>query len=214
MAELEIPIAPLGQPGRVPLLQALLGLGVGVLGGALQGTILATPLVNGIACGALFGVVFGLFFSRRATTPGAGLIWGIAAALLLWIVLPAGILPLLRGGHSMGMLSDAQATFPQLVAFLICLGMPVGVALGTWEESHSRTPQSKFSWGRAIVAGGLAGAIAGFIFGQWVSSGNYFPLLAGYGELGSRTATVSAHFAIALLIGATFGVLFQRDVRG
>jgi hypothetical protein len=214
MAELEIPIAPLGQPGRVPLLQALLGLGVGVLGGALQGTILATPLVNGIACGALFGVVFGLFFSRRATTPGAGLIWGIAAALLLWIVLPAGILPLLRGGHSMGMLSDAQATFPQLVAFLICLGMPVGVALGTWEESHSRTPQSKFSWGRAIVAGGLAGAIAGFIFGQWVSSGNYFPLLAGYGELGSRTATVSAHFAIALLIGATFGVLFQKDVRG
>jgi hypothetical protein len=56
--------------------------------------------------------------------------------------------------------------------------------------------------------------LAGFIFGQWVSSGNYFPLLAGYGEPGSRTAAVVLHSAIALLIGVTFGVLFQRDVRG
>jgi hypothetical protein len=111
-------------------------------------------------------------------------------------------------------LSDARASFPQLVAFLICLGMPVGVTLGAWGELHFAPPQPKFSWGRAIVAGGLAGTLAGFIFGQWVSSGNYFPLLAGYGELGSRAATVVLHFAVALLIGATFGVLFQKDVRG
>jgi hypothetical protein len=216
MAELEISVAPRARQGRGATLwlPAVLGLGIGVLGGALQSTLLVTPLMNGIACGALFGVAFGLFFFRRATSPGAGLIWGLASALLLWIILPAGILPLLHSRHSMGMLSDARASFPQLVAFLICLGMPVGVTFGTWGEFHSRRHQTKFSWGRAIVAGGLAGAIAGFIFGQWVSSGDYFPLLAGYGELGSRTATLSLHFAVALLIGATFGVLFQKDVRG
>jgi hypothetical protein len=216
MAEPDISLAPRHRRGRASFfwLQSLLGLAIGVVGGALQSVLLATPLLHGIAYGAVFGIAFGLFFSRRATSPGAGLIWGVAAALLLWIVVPAGILPLRHASHSMGMLSDARANFPQLVAFLVCLGMPVGVTLGTLGEFHLRKSQPKFSWGRAIVAGGLAGTLAGFIFGQWVSSGNYFPLLAGYGELSSRSATLALHFAVALLIGATFGVLFQKDVRG
>jgi hypothetical protein len=216
MAELDISLVPQAQQGgRAAFwLEPLLGLSIGVVGGAVQSFLLGAPMMHGFTYGALFGITFGLFFSRRATSPGAGLIWGVAAALLLWIVVPAGILPMRHGSHTMGMLSDARENFPQLVAFLICLGMPVGVMLGTWGEFHSRTPQLRFSWGRAIVAGGLAGTLAGFAFGEWVSSGNYFPLLAGCGELDSRTATVVLHFAIALLIGATFGVLFQKDVRG
>ncbi len=221
MAEIDISTAPqledpqLRKSGMAWFgFEPLLGLGVGILGGALQSVLLATPLAHGIVFGALFGFVFGALFARRATSPGAGLIWGVAAALLLWMVVPAGILSLRRSGPSMAMLSHARADFPQLVAFLICLGMPVGVTLGTWGGFHSRTRQPSFSWGRAIVAGGLAGTLAGFIFGQWVSSGNYFPLLAGYRELGSRAATETLHFVVALLIGATFGVLFQRDVRG
>ena len=216
MAELDIPVASRIRPGGVGTfgLQRLIGLAIGGAGGALASVLLATPFLYGIVYGALFGLAFGLFFSRRATTPGAGFIWGVAAALLLWIVGPAGVLSMRRGGNPMGMLSDAQAKFPQLVAFLICLGMPVGITMGTWGLLDSRRPQRGFSWGRAIVAGGLAGLLAGFIFGQWVSSGNYFPLLAGYGEPGSRTAAAVLHSAIALLIGATFGVLFQRDVRG
>src|SRR5215467_4901057 len=216
MAELDISATPRIQLGRVAAfrLQSLLGLAIGTAGGALQSILLTTSLITGLIYGALFGAAFGAFFSRRATSPGAGLIWGLAAALLLWIVVPAGILPLRRASHSMGMLSDARASFPELVAFLICLGMPVGVTLGTWGEFHNRTARAKFRWGRAIVAGGLAGTLAGFVFGQWVSSGNYFPLLAGYGELSSRAATLVLHFAVALMIGATFGVLFQKDVRG
>ena len=181
-----------------------------------QSVLLATPLAHGIIFGALFGAAFGVFFSRRATSPGAGLIWGVAAALARVDGRTGGdsvAAPL--GGLPMAMLSDARADFPQLVAFLICLGMPVGITLGTWGEFHSQNDVSRrFSWGRAIVAGGLAGTLAGFVFGQWVSSGNYFPLLAGYRELSSRAATEILHFVVALLIGATFGVLFQRDVRG
>src|SRR5215470_13747090 len=215
MAPLDISVAPRIRLGGVVLpLQPLLGLAIGVGGGALQSVLLATSLMNGVLYGALFGAAFGVFFSRRATSPGAGLIWGLAAALLLWIVGPAGILSMRHGAHPMGMLSDARASFPQLVAFMTCLGMPVGVALGTWSEFHSRRRAPRFSWGRAIVGGGVAGLLAGFIFGQWVSSGNYFPLLAGYGEPESRAATVALQFAVALLIGAAFGVLFQRDVRG
>ncbi len=216
MPEPDVSIASQIRTTRVHSLsvEPVLGFAIGVLGGAVQSALLATPLFTGIVCGALFGLLFGMFFSRRAISPGAGLIWGAAAALLLWIVLPAGILPLRHSGNSSSMFSGARASFPRLVAFLICLGMPVGVTLGTWGEFHSTTNQPKFSWGRAIVAGGLSGTIAGFVFGQWVSSGNYFPLLAGYGELSSRSATLTLHFVIALLIGAAFGILFQRDVRG
>jgi hypothetical protein len=215
MTERDI-FAPRIRPGRVAivLLQPLLGLAIGVAGGALQSVLLATSLTHGVTYGALFGAAFGLFFSHRATSPGAGLIWGVAVALLLWIVGPTGIMSVRRAGHLMGMLDDARLNFPQLVALMECLGAPVGVALGTWGAFHSREPQQKFGWGRAIVAGGLAGLLAGVIFGQWVCPRDYLTLLAGYGEAESRTAAVVSHFAIALLIGVTFGLLFQRDVRG
>jgi hypothetical protein len=195
--------------------EPLLGLCIGALGGALQGTLLASSLAQSILYGSLFGLVFGLLFAKRTTSPGAGLIWGLACALLAWIVFPAGILPLLRGGQSQAMLSDARERFPLLVAFVICLGMPVGLTEGVWGGLHSKIPQAKFRWGRAIVAGGLAGTLGGIIFGRWVASGDYFPLLAGYGELAaSRGTIVILHFGVALAIGATFGILFQRDVRG
>ena len=193
----------------------VLGLCIGALGGAVQSALLATSVGRGVLWGMIFGLVFGLFFVQRATSPGAGLIWGLALALLTWLVFPTGIVRLLSGsGHSMAMLEDARRQFPELVGLLICLGMPVGIAVGIWGEARARTRQPKFSWGRAVVAGGLAGTLGGFVFGRWVSSGDYYPLLAGFGELSSRSATVSLHFAVALLIGASFGVLFQRDVRG
>jgi len=196
--------------------EVLLGLAVGALGGALQGMLLASSLAPSILEGILFGAAFGLFFAKRATSPGAGLIWGLAFAVLLWIVFPAGIVPLLAGAtgtHSM--LSDARERFPELVALLICLGMPVGLGLGLWAELQAKIAPVRFSWRRAIVAGGFAGTLGGLIFGRWVSSGNYFPLLAGYGPLSvSRASIILLHFGVALLIGVTFGLLFQCDVRG
>jgi hypothetical protein len=215
VAEANAFLAAEGRKGRVSpfWFEPLVGLVLGALGGALQSVLLSTSMIRDVLYGALFGAIFGCFFARRAISLGAGLIWGIAAALLLWIVVPAGIVPLSREEHSMAMMSHARSSFPQLVAYLVCLGMPVGVALGTWGEFHLRAKQTKFSWGRAIVAGGLAGTLAGFVFG-WVSSGNFLLLLAGYKELGSRNATVALHFTVAFIIGAIFGVLFQRDVRG
>src|SRR5262244_3601863 len=116
--------------------EILLGLCIGAVGGALQGMLLSATLAQSILCGLLFGAAFALLFAKRATSPGAGLIWGLAFAVLVWIVFPAGILPLLAlGSHSM--FADAREHFPELVAFLLCLGMPVGLALGSWRELHS-----------------------------------------------------------------------------
>ena len=202
-------------PAGFAWLGPLLGLLVGILGGALQSRMLEIPLSRGILLGAVFGLAFSFFFAKRATTPGAGLIWGLASALLLWFVMPTGIdLFLLRDTSSAAMLSDAQQRFPQLVAYLVCLGMPVGVVLGIFGGLRPRPGEPRFRWGRAIVAGGFAGTISGLAFSGWEYAGGYLPLLEGLPEFSSPARALVAHFLVALLIGAIFGILFQRDVRG
>src|ERR1700747_1682183 len=81
-------------------LAPLLVLSTGVLGGAIQSEILSAPMSHSILLGGIFGLAFSLFFARRATTPGAGLIWGLGSALLLWFVMPTGIDLLLRRSAS------------------------------------------------------------------------------------------------------------------
>ena len=196
-------------------LEPLLGLSTGMLGGAIESKILSAPMSHGILLGGIFGLAFSLFFARRATTPGAGLIWGLGSALLLWFVMPDGIhVLLLRSASSTAMLNDAQARFPQLVAYLVCLGMPVGVVLGIRGGLRPKEGEPQFRWGRAVAAGGLAGTIGGLAFSGWEYAGGYLPLLEGLPDFQSQTRAVIMHFLVALLIGSIFGILFQRDVRG
>ena len=79
-------------------IEPALGLVVGLGGGMLQSLALGTPITHGLAIGGAFGLVFGILFARRATSAGAGLIWGLAAAFLMWLVFPAGLLPLFTRG--------------------------------------------------------------------------------------------------------------------
>jgi len=195
-------------------IEPALGLVTGLGGGMVQSLALGTPLTHGLAVGGLFGLAFGFFFARRATSAGAGLIWGLSAAFLMWLVFPAGLRPIFAAGfHSMAALGDARDEFPLLVGYLVCLGMPVGLALGIRGGLRPTAADPHFHWGRAIVAGGLAGLLAGFIFDRWMSAGDYFPLLAGVNELPSRTVSMGLQFGIAVLMGVIFGILFQRDVR-
>ena len=194
---------------------SLLGLAAGFAGGLLEKAALPGWTPSDLLLASLFGLLLGAFFSKRATSPGAGLMWGVAAAFFLWIAIPAGLGPLLFGlGPGSSMLGDAQQQFPELVAYLVCLGMPVGLVLGIRGAIRGETAEPRFSWGRAIVGGGFAGLLGGMIFGRWMSAGEFFPLLAGVTLPLSHDATVALHFSVAILIGASFGLLFQRDVRG
>jgi uncharacterized membrane protein YagU involved in acid resistance len=196
-------------------MDSLLGLLVGFAGGLLGKAALGSWTPRDLLLAALFGLIFGLFFWKRAASPGAGLIWGIGSAFFLWIAIPAGLGPLFSGfGPTRSMLGDAQEHFPDLVAYIVCLGMPVGIVLGIRGALRRKTVQPPFSWERATVVGGFSGLLGGMIFGRWMSAGDFFPLLAGLGVIRSHDVTVALHFGIAILIGATFGLLFQRDVRG
>ena len=202
------------KPRKWVQMEPLLGVVVGLGGGMLQSLALGTPMTHGLAIGGLFGLGFGVFFARRATSAGAGLIWGLAAALLMWLVFPAGLRPLFAAGaHSMAALGDTREQFPLLVAYLVCLGMPVGLVMGMRGGMRSTAINFGFNWTRAIVAGGLAGLLGGFIFDRWMSAGEFFPLLAGLSELPSRASSLALQFVIAVVMGVIFGLLFQRDVR-
>ncbi len=194
-------------------IEPVLGMVLGASGGLLESVVLKTSLFSGGLLGMTFGLAFGLFFARRATSPGAGLIWGLGSSFLLWLLLPGGFFNFAVSARNPAlMLQDAQGHFSELVGYVLCLGMPVGMGLGIRGAIRRSRLNTSFAWGRAIVAGGFAGTVGGFIFGRWVSSGDYFPLLAGFGELSSRGTTIFMHFAMALLIGVAFGLLFQQDV--
>jgi hypothetical protein len=138
--------------------------------------------------------------------------WGLAAALLFWFAMSSGVDLLKLHSSPSAMLNDSQNKFPHLVAYLVCLGMPVGVALGIRGGFRPVPGQTKFRWGRAVVAGGVAGTISGLAFSGWEYAGGYLPLLEGLPD--PQSGSIWLHFLVALFIGAIFGILFQRDVRG
>jgi hypothetical protein len=188
---------------------------LGAAGGLVITLIVpASPIVN-ILLGALYGSLFALLADARAISPGAGLLWGLGYAFILWLAIPAGIVPVLMGGMpSMGMLDTTRAHFFELVAYILGFGTPLGLALGAWGGLRTYRGKPRFSWPRAIVVGGLAGMVGGWAFGKWMAQVNFFPLIAGLVHSDSVTVGMTLHFIFAVIIGASFGVLFQLDVRG
>ena len=103
------------------LIATVLSVIVGILGGAMCMVIVQASLVTGPVLGGLYGLLFALLCSERADSPGAGLIWGLGYAFILWLAIPAGILPVTMGGMpAMGMLDTARAHFPELIAYWCC----------------------------------------------------------------------------------------------
>lgn len=184
--------------------RAWIGAAVGFLGGLAGAAALGAPVVQGCALGTALGFGFGLGIGVRAHSPGAGLIWGLSFGLLGWVLLTA----MAGSGPSTRLMEDARGRFPELVAALICFGLPVGLGLGI--QGSFQPASGRFNWGRSILAGGLAGLLSSLIFSQWMIQGDYFPLIA---SLGKVPHPIPWHFIMALVIGTSFGALFQRDVR-
>lgn len=209
-------MTPGSKPSPFPI-HIVAGAVIGAVGGAVCIVLGLANVVTGVLFGAVYGAVFAALVVERANTPGAGLIWGVGYAFLLWLIIPAGILPVTSGQMpAMGMLDTARGHFPELIAYLICFGVPLGIILGTMGALRpgQAANRAAFSWPRAIVVGGLAGILGGWAFGKWMEQVGFFPLVASLVRSQSREVGVLTHFAIAVLIGASFGMLFQLDVRG
>lgn len=194
----------------------IISLFLGGIGGALiaqvPSSVLSTPL--SALLGALYGLLFACLFARRIASVGSGLIWGLGYAFLLWLAVPTGLLPLLHGAARMGMLDEARAHFPELVAYLLFLGLPLGVMSGVLNTSRTSGERMDFTFLRAVTVGGLAGLVGGWAFNFWFAQNNAFVLIAGIFNSDSSAFGMLLHYLISAVIGASFGLLFQRDVRG
>jgi hypothetical protein len=182
----------------------------GLLGGTLLDLLSHHAAIGGSAFGLVSGAVFYYVLLHRDVRPGQGLLWGIAFAFALWLVVPVGIRAALSH-MEMGSPLAAIGTFPSLVGYIVCLGVPLGFVRALLDATRKRM---EFSWPRALVGGGIAGVAGGWAFGKWMEQVGFFPLIAGIVNSDSRMVGVMLHFAIAIVIGASFGALFQREIRG
>ncbi len=190
---------------------------IGGVGGGLIPLLIpsALPFPLSLALGILYGLVFALLLAAHAVHPGSGLLWGMGYAVLLWLAVPTGLLPLLQNASSMGMLDEARAHFPELVAYMLFFGFPLGLIIGIWNNQGPSTREKMyFTFLRAIIVGGLAGLVGGWGFSIWFAQNNTFVLIAGIVNSHSSAIGIALHYVIAAIIGASFGALFQRDVRG
>ncbi|MBA2681004.1 MAG: hypothetical protein H0U76_21735, partial [Ktedonobacteraceae bacterium] len=186
------------------------GIVVGSLGGAVVAWTApaSPPLLVNILLGAIAGLLFILLCGKRATHIGAGLLWGSGYAFLLWLAIPTGLQPLFQQGMSpMGMLDEARAHFPALIAYILFLGLPLGLIAGIWGRERLQVNL----W-RVLIVGGIAGLVGGWFFGAWLAQNNSFVLIAGIVKSNSQITGTILHYAIAIVIGMSFGLLFQRDV--
>jgi uncharacterized membrane protein YagU involved in acid resistance len=184
----------------------------GLVGGlGLMGSTHASILAGPIA-GAVFGALFAIVFANRATDRGSGLLWGLSYAFLLWLAVVPGAQVI--SANLSSTFETQRDNFPELAGYIVCFGMPLGLVLGTLGGRRNIATLPSISFTRAIVGGGVAGIAGGWVFGKWMEQVNFYPVIAGI--VGSTSPLVGAmlHFLFAAIIGASFGVLFQRDVRG
>jgi hypothetical protein len=167
---------------------------------------------TGPALGVAYGVLFALVFSSRALDRGSGLLWGLAYALLLWLAVVPGAQVIAANLSSS--FQTQRDNFPELVGYIVCFGMPLGLVLGTLGGLRNRATLARLSFPRAIIGGGLAGIVGGWALGKWMEQVNLYAVIAGL--VGSTSSLVgeTLHYLFAAIIGASFALLFQRDVRG
>jgi uncharacterized membrane protein YagU involved in acid resistance len=188
---------------------------IGILGGLACLALGVASWLTGPLLGGVYGLLFALLTRGQTTSLGAGLLRGLGYVLLLWLLGPAGTFPLLVGSMpSSHMLDAARAHLPELFAYLLCFGLPLGLAVG-WLGSQSHQPErTGFSLWRVLIVSSLAGIVGGWAFGRWMAQVNFFPLIAGLVNSDSLMVGTTLHYLFAIIIGIGFGLLFHRDVRG
>lgn len=184
----------------------------GLVGGlALMSTVHAN-IITGPVLGVVYGALFALVFSNRAVDPGSGLLWGLAYALLLWLAVVPGAQVIAANLSSS--FQTQRDNFPDLAGYLLCFGMPLGLVLGTLGGRRNRASLAPLSLPRAIIGGAIAGIVGGWAFGKWMEQINLYPVIAGLVGSTSNLVGEALHYLFAAIIGASFGLMFQREVRG
>lgn len=191
---------------------AVAGIVAAILIAHLPSGVVLAPLILTLDCVAL-AVVGAVLLGKRRLGPGAALVWSLGFAFLIWLAWCAVTFLHVRGDHATGAMIDvARSRFALLVAVVVA-AVPVGLALG-FVEPQRTLGERRLNITRAICAGGFAGVFGGWAFGAWMERAGFFPLIATIVRSNSRDVGIALHFSIAIVLGMSFGLLFQREIRG
>lgn len=186
----------------------LVGAVTGLLGaGSLF--VLGEAGVGWLFVGTVYAAAVAVVIGRRAVDPGRGLVWGGGVSVLAWLGLAGASLVGIQGTPQ-----DVDTFVWTLFMLFLGLGLPAGLAVGAWHAYRDAAEREPLALDRALVVGGAAGLVGGLAFSFWMAQVGLLPLIAGLVGTTSPTVGLLVHFGISLTIGLTYGLLFQRDMRG
>jgi uncharacterized membrane protein YagU involved in acid resistance len=198
-------------PANVPLSAGLFGVVAGTLGGFAMTSVVPDAGVEWVFVGAIYGYLATVVFGTHATDPGRGLIWSLATGVVVWLVATA--VTIQTGSASLPL--DLSAELGELIDVLLLIAAPVGLAVGfrrEWLTTGAEGDRPPLR--RGLVVGAISGLGGGVVFGLWLGREELFETIAGVIGMQSTGAGLAVHIVVVMLVGAVFGLLFQRDLRG
>ncbi len=174
--------------------------------------------------GTIIGVSFGLLFHREVRGLGAGVIWGLAYGMLWWLIGPLTLAGWISAG---GMappdwsLAAAEGAFPPLLAHLLygaLVGLFYALANKVWQALFvDSDPLNRSIEGagtrsvRGALMGQAGGVLGGLLFTIVMVGIDALPNVASLVGAESRVVGFIVHLIVAVTIGTTYGLLFQRE---
>ncbi len=195
--------------GFFPVVAGMVGTGSPTAGGLLHFLI-----------GLVIAMTFALLFHRDVVGVGSALIWGMGYGVLWWILGPLTLLPLFTHSPVLWTVEAARANYSSLVAHLLygaVVGWVYAVVNRLWmilfvdSDPLSRTREGAGARSvRGVLIGQAGGILGGILFTVVMYGVGALPSVASL--VGSRSPFVGVvvHFGISIVVGSSFGLLFQR----
>lgn len=182
------------------------------------------------------GVIFGLSMGAKIHTSGGGLIWGQSFGTLWWLFGSLLLVPLFSGMTLPWTIDALRALFPELLGWAVGYGSVLGLtfygirnllqrlALHADRAAAERSPPRQWLSRperensppliQAFIVGGLGGLLGSWVFAWGVDREIFYPLVAGLMRSTSVMVGTTLHYLIGGVIGVSFGLLFNRELRG
>jgi uncharacterized membrane protein YagU involved in acid resistance len=170
--------------------------------------------------GLTIGLSFGFLFYKDLHNVGASLVWGINYGLVWWLLGPLTLFPWFLGNPVVWSLEAAQGASQGLIAHLLygsVLGFFYGFINRIWRllfvdsDPLQRTSESAGTRGtKFLLYGQLAGIAGGVLFTLVTIQAGMLRGTARLLGMQSAGAGLVIHLIVAMIIGSSYGVLFER----
>ena len=168
--------------------------------------------------GLLAGVGFSLLYPGSADGAGPGIVRGTMYGFLWWVAVPLSLLPAVEGGGLPWQADHLRETFPTLPGYILFGGLLA--LLHRWIGAVFRALFSDAVLGgdregvgtqglRALANGVVSGVMGGLVFSVVMLQVGALDDVAGLVRARSPVSGFFVHLAIAVIIGASYGLLFR-----